>query len=331
LEQVVIHFTNGSIVVDLLAASGLPGRFVACADPLHDGPCVAGLDLPEWRELRARFLSSGDEVFLDDARADLARRDAAIAASRDEDEVVLWFEHDLFDQLNLIWLLDALARCGVPRDRVSLIVIGEYAGIARFNGLGQLTPNDLRGLFPGRSSLSSEALGEARAAWADVCATDPRALARRSAAPSRAWAWLPGALLRLVEELPGVRGGLSRTERQGLTAIAQGAATLGEAFRGCAAREERVFLGDWSFYGAIRRLQAAVTPPVDIEHVPSDDPSAQRLAPVRLTTFGRRVLAGHADHASVNGLDRWVGGVRLTGTRPEWRWDGAAREVRQYV
>ena len=47
----------------------------------------------------------------------------------DEDEVVLWFEHDVFDQLDLLWLLDALAASGVRRDSIALIVIGEHPDV----------------------------------------------------------------------------------------------------------------------------------------------------------------------------------------------------------
>ena len=156
-------------------------------------------------------------------------------------EVVLWFEHDLFDQLNLIWLLDALAEAGTPEQRVRLVVIGEHPEVDPFHGLGQLSPAQLLALFPDRQTLTSEALDEARAAWADVCAPDPRPLARRATSPSRHWPWLPGALRRLVEELPSVSAGLSRTERQGLEAIGRGAADPGRGVCGVrSARRARV-------------------------------------------------------------------------------------------
>ena len=48
-------------------------------------------------------------------------------------------------------------------------------------------------------------------------------------------------------------------------------------------------------------------------------PIRRGRACVALTAFGRRVLSGLEDHASVNGLDRWVGGVHLLGTSPRWR------------
>jgi Domain of unknown function (DUF1835) len=315
----MIHFTNGDIVAEALAAGGVPGRIVACADPLHDGPCQPNLTRAEWRDMRARFLAGSHDAAIDRVLHDFEARDAAIDEAAEADEVVLWFEHDLFDQLNLIWLLDALSAAGTERDRVRLVVIGEHPDVEHFNGLGQLSPAQLLALFPERQALTAEGLEEARAAWADVCAPDPRPLARRAGSASARWPWLPGALRRLVEELPSVSDGLSRTERQGLEAIGAGAATLGEAFLACAAREERVFLGDWSFYAIVRRLQTATTPLIMASGAIDGAPGTRRSCAVTLTEFGRSVLSGRQDHARVNGLDRWVGGVHLLGHSPRWR------------
>lgn len=315
----MIHFTNGSIVADALVAGGVSGRVVACADPLHDGPCLPGLNRAEWRDTRARFLANAHGAAIDEIRRDFEARDAAIDEACRAEEVVLWFEHDLFDQLNLLWLLDALAGAGAVPDRVRLIVIGEHADVTPFHGLGQLSPAQLLALFPGRDLLTTDALDEARAAWADVCAPDPRALAMRAAGTSAGWPWLPGALRRLVDELPSVAGGVSRTERQGLEALASGARTLGQAFAASAAREERVFLGDESFYVAMRRLHDASTPLITAARALDGPPDTLWSIEVTLTDAGRRVLAGLEDHARLNGLDRWVGGVHLRGSSPRWR------------
>ena len=43
--------------------------------------------------------------------------------------------------------------------------------------------------------------------------------------------------------------------------------------------------------------------------------------PVRLTEAGKRVLAAEADFVQANGIDRWIGGVRLAGDEARWRWD----------
>jgi hypothetical protein len=47
-----------------------------------------------------------------------------------------------------------------------------------------------------------------------------------------------------------------------------------------------------------------------------------------ITDDGRRVLAGDADRVSLCGIDRWLGGVHVTGTGPVWRWDARRQVVR---
>jgi hypothetical protein len=50
--------------------------------------------------------------------------------------------------------------------------------------------------------------------------------------------------------------------------------------------------------------------------------SARVAASTRLslTSAGRSVLAGAADHVHLNGIDRWIGGVHLAGDEAHWRW-----------
>lgn len=60
---------------------------------------------------------------------------------------------------------------------------------------------------------------------------------------------------------------------------------------------------------------------------------AEPAAPVdantrlRLTAAGRRVLDGYEDHVGLNGVDRWIGGVHLTGRAVRWRWDEGTESI----
>jgi hypothetical protein len=74
----------------------------------------------------------------------LSERDRALAAGRDG-EYVLWFEADLYDQLQIAQILAMLGDLGVAPGRVTLVCIGEYPGIAHFGGLGELEPRQLPG------------------------------------------------------------------------------------------------------------------------------------------------------------------------------------------
>ena len=71
-----------------------------------------GLAAPEWIEERARFLSEHyGENLLRVRNALLEQEQLLDRAPREEEEVVLWFEHDLFCLINLLYLLSRLAKC----------------------------------------------------------------------------------------------------------------------------------------------------------------------------------------------------------------------------
>ena len=46
-----------------------------------------------------------------------------------------------------------------------------------------------------------------------------------------------------------------------------------------------------------------------------------------LTSYGRAVLAGERDYWTESGTERWLGGTRLGGDAPDWRWDSASGTV----
>jgi hypothetical protein len=74
-----------------------------------------------------------------------------------EDEIALWFEHDLYDQLQLLQLLDWFA-ARPPQEKLSLLCIGAHPEMANFSGLGQLTPAQLAALVPQRRAIIDEEL-----------------------------------------------------------------------------------------------------------------------------------------------------------------------------
>jgi hypothetical protein len=252
----------------------------------------------------------------------LRERDQTLAGGRDRD-YVLWFEADLYDQLQLAQILARLAALHVSPDRITLICIGEYLGIAHFGGLGELRPEQLEDL-PAAAAvpLTDAALDLAGRAWAALRAPDPRGLAAIVAARSPELRFLPEAFDRLGREYPSTRDGLSLTERRLLAAVAEGAGTAAEAFVHAAGREARPFLGDTWAFAALERLGRGEVPLVSVEAG-----AVTRRTPVAVTDAGRRVLDGTADHVALNGIDRWIGGVHLVGREAPWRWDDGVEAV----
>ncbi|CAA9548064.1 MAG: hypothetical protein AVDCRST_MAG88-559, partial [uncultured Thermomicrobiales bacterium] len=219
----MLHITNGDATVGKLRQAGLPGTILPWRDVLHEGPVPAGLSLDALSRVRARFIADQGWGAHDEVLAGFAERDATLARFGEHEEVVLWFEHDLYDQLQLIQILDWLAARDLGATRLSLICIDRFPGVANFKGLGQLAPADLASLYPGRRAITAAELGIGRAAWAAFRSPTPTAIESVAAGDTTPLPFLGAALRRHLEQFPAVRSGLSRTERQILEVITAGA------------------------------------------------------------------------------------------------------------
>ncbi len=197
----ILHVANGHCTTGLIEASGLPGRTTIWADPLHDGPVPGNVSDDELLRVRAAFLA-GTPDQVDQVAADLAQWRAAIDDHDTYDELVLWFEHDLFDQLNLIQLLSHLGMRN-RRSRVTMVQIDSYPGHPDFKGIGELTPADVEALFHTRRPVTPDQLALAASAWSAYRSADPRAIEQ-----------LLQAIRRRCRFLRGRCPGISRNSRR---------------------------------------------------------------------------------------------------------------------
>ena len=322
-----LHVTNGDITADLLHRAGLAGDALVWADVLHEGPVPGGLDDDGLRRARAGFLAGVDGIDGDGIRRRFEDRDRTLAAGRDG-RYLLWFEADLYCQLQLAQILAVLGALGVAPERITLVCIGEYPGIAHFGGLGQLDPGQLPGLLDSAAALTPAAMELAGAAWSALGAGDPGGLGPVAASRSPELRFLGEAFDRLSREYPSTRDGLSLTERRLLAAAAaEPGATAAAAFTRMGEREPRPFLGDLFGFRILARLAGARVPLVEADP-PGGVAAGTRL---RVTEAGRRVLAADADHVALNGIDRWVGGVHLHGETARWRWDEGTEAINEAV
>jgi len=234
---------------------------------------------------------------------------------------MLWFEADLYDQLQIVQILARLRELDVPPSRIKLICVGEHVGIARFGGLAELNGEQLSRLPA--TALTSAALELASRAWAALRAPDPAGLGAITGARSPELRFVGEAFDRLGREYPSTRDGLSLTERRVLAVILAGTLTARAAFVRGAAREARPFLGDSWCFERMARMAGGSTPLLEIEPA---GPVRQNTR-VRLTAAGRSVLDGRADQVALNGVDRWIGGVHLKGSSSPWRWDEGTETI----
>jgi hypothetical protein len=300
-----LHITNGDSVLYSWRKGGLLGTHLAWRDVLHEGPVIAGASLEELSRLRGDYLASRGYGNAIKIHRDFEKRDAILRRASEFDEIVLWFEHDLYDQLQMLQILASLQEMGLGAGSVQLIQSDQY--------LGMLSGEELMTLYPKRRFITTAIAEGAARAWAAFTSSEPEQLRLAASQQYVGLPFLHDALRRMCEEYPAVDSGLSRTQKHLLQACAQGARRKEDLFRRSQAQEEAAFLGDAACYAVVDDLAAEPAPLLSaLEHG------------YELTVLGRRVLAGDADWLERAPLDRWIGGVHLT-SENAWRWDERAQ------
>jgi hypothetical protein len=226
----MLHITNGDCAVAVLSRV-VQGTILPWRDVLHEGPVRAGLSLEALSQERARFIADAGWGDFAEILKTFRERDAIFRRTGEHDEIVLWFEHDLYDQLQLIQVLDGLAELRGPP--ISLVCEAEY--------LGNMEPARAAELFSLRSPLTRRHFQEAQAAWAAFRSPDPTSI---DPGKPKALQFLGAALRRHLEEFPWTTDGLSRSQRQ----ILEGRTDEEPAFLGdvvLAWYEERMKQGRW--------------------------------------------------------------------------------------
>lgn len=326
----LLHVRCGHDILAALDQAGVPGSKVAWADPLCEGPVPGHLDRAALRTLRTGWLAAHLGLDAATVAAQMTAEDAALAQADSFAEVVLWFEHDLYDQAILIWLLTVLAARVRAGQAVSLVCIGEHPEVPRFCGLGQLSPPALADLYAQRSPVTADQVSLAETAWAAYTAPTPEPLLTLLATLESGedgqgvLPFLAPALLRHAQEFPWKAEGLSLSQWLALDCVdVYGALSGAEAFRAVQGREAAPWQGDLQFFAVLKGLAAWDPEPLLVLEG-ADWPRSINL---RCTGAGQDVLLGKRDALDGCRREYWRGGVHLGPGRADWRWDAGAQTL----
>ncbi|MEM8489091.1 MAG: hypothetical protein AAF564_26330 [Bacteroidota bacterium] len=310
--------TNGRSGVDSIRAAGVEGEIFSWDDVLHDGPVPGGYELPVLSELRARYLASVDEMSFDKIKTAFEARDAQLLGARSFDELVLFFEHDLYDQLQLLQVLFLL--------HTDVSYSGHIAMAEPPTYIGYCKPEALMEAFGTRSQVDAACIDAGVKYWEAFTAETPDKLGEMLRYETPLLPHMQPALLRLAESYPNVDTGLSRTEQQILTILADGPENAGILFRKNQEMEVAMFLGDASFMQRLSLLCSGNNPLVQVVSNGMGAPSGASLVyphilkqSFQITAAGRSVLSGEMQRTNFIPVDRWIGGVHLSAAQV-WYW-----------
>ena len=258
----MLHVTNTDSTVDAIREATRQNDVLPWRDVLHEGPTPAGLTLEQMTDVRARFLADCGWAKYKEIRREMGGRDAALLSAP---QITLWFEHDLGDQLQLIQILSALA--GSKAD-IQLICTSQY--------LSPMDAPQMAALWKQCQPVTTAQFSLAERAWIAVCSRDRAVVDALLAEDTSALPFLADALRRYLDDFPSEGNGLSRTDRQILEAVNEGAQTPKKIFWAFQAKEQARYMTD-----AVLELH--------LKRMTKGGPALLTAAPITLTEAGRKL------------------------------------------
>lgn len=319
----MLHIHNGDSSADVLRESNLEGEHLAFREALLEGATPQGLSNGEWVGVRAACLADDYALNYQECQDDLSRQQEALLKIAEHEEVILWFEHDLFCQIHLVYLLNLFSEMNLSTTTLSLVCIHEFPGKENFRGLGELSPQQMASLFDRRMEVTDEQMQIAQQAWEAYCSPTPKALEDFLTQETSALPFLKAALQKHLARFPSVKNGLGFVENKALELLRQGHSNFTTLFPAFGNLEPVFGFGDWQFWNLVKRLAQANEPALTIDVQDLQEAMKSRAfleVPMRITRCGEEVLSGKKDFTRTNGVDSWLGGVHLMADNL-WRWN----------
>jgi hypothetical protein len=307
----MLHIHNGDVVAVRARRAHIPGTHLAFRESLIGGPILTPATRDEWIEARAQWLADTHGQNLLRARNDLIAQDDALIAAMKEDEVVLWFEHDLYCLIHLLYLVVHV------RSHPHLTLVWSAKPLA------EVTDDELRELYESREAVTPSMLTLAQDAWRAYAGADPLALNRFLANDWPDFPFLREGLTLHASRFPSTHNGLGEVANRTLAEMAFSPIDFLTLFDRFNEAVPRFGFGDADVMRELRQLARG-----DVALITIAEAEGGELpkAVFTLTPAGENVIAGEVDYTKLTDLDTRLGGAHLTRERM-WRWDAKARQL----
>ena len=303
-----LNIVNGDACINIMKKAGIEGAFLSWHDFLHEGPVPKNLSLEELSLIRVAFISDFIQGNRKEIRKAFYKRDKAINTYKNFHEIVLWFEHDLYDQLQLLQILSWFSTQNLDTIRLTLICTNNY--------LGELSVQQIQKVLNYKIDVLPEHLQLASKAWGAFTQPTPETWFKLLQEPTSLLPFLKAAVFRMLEEFPDNKTGLSRTEYHALLVISNGISDADEIFMKSQNLEERKFMGDVIFWRILHEFELAKV-------------IKREEKKLTLTLLGQKLLNGEKNWIDIKSIDRFIGGTQLTNDNL-WCWDKKREIIKKY-
>jgi hypothetical protein len=306
----VLNIVNGDVTIEIMKKAHINGHFLPWRDFLHEGPVPQTVSIDKLSEVRANFIHEQGFGSLEKIEKEFQERDEVLKNYHRYQKIILWFEHDLYDQLQLLQVLSWFKSNNIEKVTLNLICTENY--------LGESSPSEITKLLGYEEMISKEHLELAQKAWFAFTEPNPKAWFRLLDEDLHLFPFLKDTILRILEEYPNTRNGLSRSAHQALLSISRGIENPKEVFKNCQSYEKRKFMGDIIFWKILD------------EFIKNKLIYSQKNGQIlQITPLGQQILNGEINYLHIQNIQRWIGGTELRNDNV-WCWNIKKKTINKY-
>ena len=214
-----LHITNGDFTTQRLQKLQIKGEIITWREMLCEGKTIKEVGSEDFWKTRFDFLKSSYKVskkkFIDFTLKEYRN----LCQQKQQDEIILWFDNDLFCQVNMLAVISWLKRYRKDR-KVTIIQADLVSKSKKTKSISQLTDNQLQNLFTKRTTLSKDDIEYADYIWQLYCSDSPLRLETAyKLNTSTTFTHLEKAIKAHLLRFPSINTGLNAVETTILTTV----------------------------------------------------------------------------------------------------------------
>ncbi|MDW5288680.1 DUF1835 domain-containing protein [Formosa sp. PL04] len=208
MDTKILHITNGSALTNYLDELQIPGDILTWHEMLCEGPTIEHINSNAFLDIRKKFLLDFYQIEVDEVKVE--KDIGVLNHSENYNEIVLWFEYDLFCHINLIGVLNLLIQKKIKLP-LFLVCSGRIHGVNELKGLAELSSSQLTSHYKNRVRLTADDIDLARTVWQLYNGKDHNLL-KPYIVKHSSFVYLSNCLKAHLQRFPNSESGLSELE-----------------------------------------------------------------------------------------------------------------------
>ncbi len=290
----LLHITNGDAFTEKLGTLKLNGDVITWREMLCEGKTLTNVGSESFWKTRFEFLNKNYKVSKSWFIEKTLKEYRSLCNHKQQDHIVLWFEYDLFCQVNMLAVLSWL-KANRKYAEVSLVCSGKEDDSNRMFGLNELDEEQLLKRYENRTILTQDDIEYADYVWQLYCSDNPIRLENLMDFKNYQFDYLSDAIKSHLHRFPSIKNGLNEMENNILRLALETKPRSKKSFLSTMLKNQGTLgFGDSQYERALTRLK----------------PLFSSFNPVRLTKNGKQILDNQTSYYSaIQDNEVYLGGA----------------------